>query len=141
LYKDQKTNQEPKLLLCFFHFSQALWKRASALGMKEKSTLKDAKNIIINLQLISFIDLPFKLEHYDRVKAEFQERNEIFKEFFNYFELTWVKGQYFSLTDWNYYRALNETELSVELSKNFHITNNAVGSCNAILNSCLHRGK
>ena len=85
--------------------------------------------------------MPFKLEHYDRVKAEFQERNEIFKEFFNYFELTWVKGQYFTLTDWNYCIALNETELSVELSKNFHITNNAVESCNAILNSCLHRGK
>ena len=107
--------------------------------MKEKSTLKDAKNIIINLQLISFIDLQFKLEHYDRVKAEFQERNEIFKEFFNYFELTWVKGQYFSLTDWNYYRAIKDKD-EIGLSKSFHITNNAVESCNAILNSCLNRG-
>ena len=74
------------------------------------------------------------------VKAEFQNKNDIFCNFFDYFELTWIRGNYFKLTDWNYYRALNYEESSVEFSKNFHITNNAVESCNAILNSCLHRG-
>ena len=88
---------------------------------------------------MSFMDIQYKMEHYERIKAEFQDQDKKFEDFLNYFELTWVKGQYFKLTDWNYFRAIKDDD-EIEFTKSFHITNNAVESCNAILNSCLNRG-
>ena len=127
------------MLLCFFHFSQALWKKAGILGLREKSWLVETKKMIMNLQLMSFMDIEYKVDHYERVRTEFVGIDQKFEEFLNYFELTWMKGHYFKMTDWNYFRAIKDED-EIELSKSFHITNNAVESCNAILNSCLNRG-
>ena len=79
------------------------------------------------------------MDHYERVKEEFSGIDEKFSEFFRYFELTWIKGQYFGLDDWNYHKALNGETL--ELSKKFNITNNSVEIFTSILNSCLRKGK
>lgn len=80
------------------------------------------------------------MDHYEkRVKAEYSREEEIFSDYFKYFENTWIKGQYFGLNDWNYSRALNEE--TREFSNKFHITNNSVESFNSILNSCLKKGK
>ena len=81
-----------------------------------------------------------KMEHYERVKEEFIGINELFEEFLDYFHLTWINGKYFGISDWNYSKPIIDGD-DIGFSKNFHITNNAVESCNAILNSCLSRGK
>lgn len=71
-----------RLLLCFFHFSQALWRRAGEKGLREQEILSTTKNLIVNLQLISFLDIPYKMVHYEGVKEEFSAIDEKFSEFF-----------------------------------------------------------
>ena len=97
--------------------------------------------MILNLQLMSFMHLSEKLNHYKRVKQEFYEKDELFAKFLDYFDLTWIKGNYFNLKDWDYSLAIAGNKDDLDFTRSFHITNNAVESCNAILNSCMNRGK
>ena len=109
--------------------------------MREKEILPKSKSLILNLQCMCFMDLTYKFEHYERIKEEFFDSDEKFSSFLNYFDLTLIKGQYFSVSDWNYHKAMTVEGSNIEFSKKYHLTNNAAESCNAILNSCLNRGK
>ena len=90
---------------------------------------------------MSFMDPSNKMEHFDRLKKEYCDRTPEYFEFFEYFHLTWISGKFYNINDWSYHKAFAKDSDEITFSKNFHITNNAVESCNAIINSCLHRGK
>lgn len=52
-----------------------------------------------------------------RVKEEFSGNDEKFSDLLGIFKFSWIKGQYFSLNYWNYFRALNEDTLHVKKLK------------------------
>ena len=83
--------KETSLLLCFFHFSLALWKKAGSLGLREKEFISKAKNLILNFRCMVFMDVSSKLEYYEILRLEFFTSEEIFLKFLKYFDTNIIR--------------------------------------------------
>ena len=47
--------KDVKIVACFFHFVQSLWKNANKIGINNGSLKKILKDIILNLKTLYFI--------------------------------------------------------------------------------------
>ena len=83
--------RESKILPCFFHFAQALWKKASKIGLRKEGYLQKTKEMILNLKSLSFTKIENVEEKYNMIEDEFQKLGQPFKEFLTYFSNTWIK--------------------------------------------------
>ena len=75
-----------RVLGCYFHFIQALWRKAGKYGLKDK-TLKHITRLLINwLKFYVFTPSNMKSEVYNIIKTEFEDVKEpkvlIFLEYF-----------------------------------------------------------
>ena len=52
-----KTLSDSTIHLCFFHFFQALLRRASKIGLRKKESLEDCKNMLMNIKALAFTPL------------------------------------------------------------------------------------
>jgi len=44
------------IITCFFHLVQAWWRKASKLGIRRKSYIKNTKILIFNLEMLPFME-------------------------------------------------------------------------------------
>lgn len=132
------------LLLCFFHFSQALWRRAGLLGMRESTLIIKTKEIILNLKILCFLKVEDVKNYFDTIKQTFYKVSDseiIVDKFIEYFEETWISGKHYKINDWNYYGAITREGSEINLSNKIYLTNNAVEGANSLINSMLNKGK
>ena len=133
------------ILPCLFHLIQAWWRKMSKLGFRKKEYITTTKIIILNLKLLPFMPLNSAINFYKKVKNEY---DNVYKEFFVYFENTWLsldcnnKSKYdFNL--WSYDGKFNTEKTRTQLiaEKKFKdyvfFSNNACESLNHLINSLI----
>ena len=94
--------KKTEILPCFFHFCQALWRKASELGLRDRKFLLNAKDMILNLKVLAFTKLEEVEKRFENIKRHFSRLEGNFEEFLNYFEVNWIKGRVFKKKIWNY---------------------------------------
>ena len=52
--KEEYPGKDTKILPCFFHFSQALWRRANGMGLRQQKYIQETKSLILNLKALCF---------------------------------------------------------------------------------------
>lgn len=90
-----------RIMPCFFHFSQCIWRKASKLGLRQKEVLLSTKELILNLKCLAFIDLDAIENRFSMIKEKFGSINK-FEELLKYFEINWIKEKNFKQNLWNY---------------------------------------
>ena len=131
---------QAKKYLCFFHYCQALWRRAALIGLKQQDIINVTKDMLLNLKLLSFLDPGQITDFYSKIKKEFEDFDERINSFLEYFEKTWIKHSMFGVKYWNYSKSFTDEGGEINITKKMHFTNNAVESCNNIINSLLTNG-
>lgn len=109
------------LLPCFFHFSQAIWRKASKLGLrKDEKIFRDCKIMIMNIKALAFTPPDEVKERFEIMKRSFLKLGTNFQEFLTYFENTWMgKKKKFNINLWNYYPAVRFTLFLWTLNERF----------------------
>ena len=136
LSKAIKNNFSDCLIIkCYFHFSQAIWKKVKQLGYTEKDILNNTIELLSNIKVMCFMD-PKKLKKfYSLITDEYGEKYE---SFFKYFEKQWINkkklGKYTPI--WNYFINLNKIEFD---EKFLFLTNNISENINHLLNSFFNK--
>ena len=116
---------------CMFHFIQALWKRASKEGLRQKKHVKTTAQVITSLVILGFISTERVKKGFDAIKTYMNSTNlmKTYESFLKYFESTWINGQ-FGVEMWNYHNETNRYD-------NIKLTNNCVESMHAQLSKAL----
>ena len=87
---------------CHFHFAQCLWRKVQKLGLAEDYREKDEiRDFIQRSAAISFVPPNFVRVAWTGVKADMPDDARV-KEYVEYFDKTWMDGQ-FRLRMWNHY--------------------------------------
>ena len=87
---------------CHFHFAQCLWRKAQKLGLAEDyKEDADIRDFIQKSAAIAFVPVNFVRIAWMAVKQQMPDDARL-KEFAEYFDKTWIDGQ-FRLPMWNHY--------------------------------------
>jgi hypothetical protein len=90
---------------CFFHFTQAIWRKVKELGLYQTQYKDATRCLTLKIFLLVFV-------HLDVVEKDFKEKiknkilDKAFEPFFEYFEKTWIKLYPPKL--WNYSTSTHE---------------------------------
>jgi len=77
-----------KLLGCFFHYSQCLWKWAATKGLRAKDHLTETKKLILLMKIIPHLQLEKRKILFDEIKTKFPQH--FFRDFLKYWEKNWL---------------------------------------------------
>ena len=88
---------------------QALWRRASKLGLRKKEYIKYAKEMILNLKALSFNKLEDVDKRFLNIQKYFLALGPPFTDFLQYFECNWIHEKKFPKELWNYYSGVIKT--------------------------------
>lgn len=110
------------------------------IGLRQKDYIDVAKDLILNLKLMCFLEPAEMNDFFQKIKKEFKESDELITSYLDYFEKTWMNSSVYGIKYWNYSRALIEDGGEINVCKKMNFTNNAVESCNNIINSLLPLG-
>ena len=133
------------IITCFFHLIQCWWRKANRFGMRKKNIIQKSQNLLFNLKLLPFMPIKQAREFYLKVKEYFDE--EIFENFYNYFERTWLnidenETVKFDFNLWTYYEKFdfkkerNKFLISKQsLDKYIFVSNNCCESLNNLINN------
>ncbi len=99
--KDDK-EKLPRIVPCFFHFAQCMWRKANKLGLRKKENAKNSKNMILNIKILPFLPLQEVDDHFYMIYEEYEGKGKAFKEFLDYLIRNWLKGNKYPKEIWNY---------------------------------------
>ena len=125
---------ECRIHCCFFHFSQAIWRKFKENRLCGQNTYEDNNELLFNIQIMCFMKRDKIDNFYKQLKKIYNK--EKYKDFFIYFSRTWMGKKYPKIL-WNFNDIINGEE---EKIKNFYFTNNLCENVNRYLNSYLRRG-
>jgi len=106
-------NNNTKIMPCFFHFSQCLWRKANKLGLRSKEYLEITKLMILNLKSLAFNKTDEVADRFEKIYEEFQDSGKMFIDFLTYFRNNWIIGKNksgkarFAIKFWNYSAGVN----------------------------------
>jgi hypothetical protein len=120
-----------QLVPWFFHFVKCLWMNASKWGLRKRNSLSQTKELIFSLKALAFRLPETVFKHFERIKNKYFRASQAFATYLEYFEATWMDGEY-KINDWNYHDKLSQFE---ELS----LTNNGLESFHQMIHSQLKR--
>ena len=115
---------------CFFHFSQAIWRRFRKYGLCKKGSYEQNSELLFNIQLMAFMDRKKIDNFYKKFTKKYKE--EKFKNFFSYFRRNWM-GERIPIRIWNFYDIISKESID----ERFYYTNNLTENINRYLNSNL----
>jgi len=105
-----------KLSGCFFHFTKALWDKASKIGLRKKTLVEKTIVLVAYLQIIVHCPSEKRKELFAQVKEIFAKEKQ-YLNYFKYFEKMWLTNKFLD----ELFEALNPNE------SNFFIrTNNPI---------------
>ena len=79
-----------KIFGCFFHYSQAIWRRAGRLGLKKKNSIKNNSQLLIGfLQLFDYIPKVKKVQIYSELRKIFEPQHPQFIHLLDYYQKNW----------------------------------------------------
>lgn len=96
----KKILKPKKIIGCFFHLSQALWKKALSLGLKSNYVKLVTIIMITSLQCLCFMNKSELFQNFNMIKERFIGISSDYEEFLKYFENFWLNEEKISL--WNY---------------------------------------
>ena len=116
-FKNVYGDSGTKIITCFFHLSQAWWKKANSLGLRKKIYIKDTRVLIFNLQRLAFLNYDNGIKLYKKIKSRKEYKDiENYLDFFDYFEKNWfpvndkknkiIQSSTYEFNLWNYYNKL-----------------------------------
>ena len=127
-YKALKSIYENiRIVPCFFHLIQNLNLHLPQLKSKTKSIKNNAKNLIVNMKLLCFVDEIKIDELFNKIKEKYDNS---FHDFLEYFNKTYILHEPYNDKSWNYasfYKKFSDNNL-------FFFTNNICESTNRIFN-------
>lgn len=100
------TYKNSQILPCFFHFCQALWRKANKLRLRRSKYISLAKDMILNLKVLAFTKIEDVVKRFENIKRYFTRLGENFEEFIAYFDNNWIKGKKINIKHWNYSMAV-----------------------------------
>ena len=85
----------------YYHFSQAIWRKVQSIGLQQEHQTQgsEVKKFFRRVIALPFVPVRYVLMAWSSLKAEKPSVTGI-QEFIDYFEHTWLNGQ-FQLTTWN----------------------------------------
>jgi len=102
-----------KLLGCFFHYSKALWQKASKLGLRTLSHLEGAKILIGFMKIL--VHLPFeKRNELFQILTNHYNNDPKFKSFLGYYKKNWLFTYYISPNEFSVDNNFTRTNNSCE---------------------------
>ena len=143
--KDTFSNDDAIIIPSFFHFVQCLWRKASSLCLRKKANIPKTRVLMINMQILPFLEKKKAIEFYKLIKDEFSE--EKYEPFFDYFERTWLNIEdenaktKIDFEIWSYtgkfdFKKSRKTLVSNSVLENYiFISNNACESVNNLINN------
>ena len=89
---------------CYYHYSQAIWRKVKALGLQEEYRSEDGilKSFVQKTAATCFVPPSFVRVAWQRVQQEAPELDNI-NDFVTYFDRTWIHDGQFRLQQCNYY--------------------------------------
>ena len=127
----------PKIIKCFFHFSQALQKKIANLKFNKKKTKKNNFIIAKNIEIICFLKPNLIKDYMTHLQNIFKNENKELA-LLNYIQKYWIDNR--GISCFNYYDFINEFKINNNLNFLF-ITNNIIESFHQKMNMYLPRGK
>ena len=109
---------ECKIHCCFFHFSQAIWRKFKENKLCGKGAYVENNELLYNIQIMCFMKLDKLDNFYKQLKKVYHK--DKYKNFFNYFSRTWMGNKY-PKNLWNYNDLISGED---NKKKYFHFTNN-----------------
>ena len=89
IYKQKLFNNECLVIRCFFHFSQSIIRKMKELKIFKQKINKLGFEILLNIQIISFIKPNLITKYLTFLKSNLKSSNEC--KLFNYLEKYWIK--------------------------------------------------
>jgi len=88
---------------CYYHYSQAIWRKVQASGLQEEYKAEDEilKSFVQKTAAICFIPPAYVRVAWQGLQHEAPDIDRI-DDFVEYFDRTWINGQY-RISQWNYY--------------------------------------
>ena len=141
----KKVYPKTTIITCFFHLIQAWWRKAALFKLRTKNIITKTRTLIFNLKLLPFMNKDTAIDFYNEIKNTFDD--EIFNEFYEYFELTWLNPDIniktkFEFSLWSYHGKFdfkNQRKkylISDEALDNYiFVSNNACESLNNLINN------
>ena len=74
---------ETKIIFCFFHFVQCLWRRINKIDLRKKEYIKVSKSLIFIIKLFAFINIDKIEDSYNCIKNSELFKGEKYKEYFH----------------------------------------------------------
>ena len=153
-FKNIHSDSGTKIITCFFHLTQAWWKKANSLGLRKKIYIKDTRVLIFNLQRLAFLNYDNVIKLYKKIKSRKEYKDiENYLDFFDYFEKNWfpvidkknkiIQSSTYEFNLWNYYNKLeyggaqSELLLKDEMEKYIVFYNNCCESINSLIKNLI----
>ena len=137
LLNENLYEEKPIIISCFFHFTQAIFRKMKEFKLVKKRLTKKAFAILRNVELICFLNPQIIPNYANFLKNNLKEENEIL--LFNYLKKNWINKDYHI---YNYYTLINNKTANIEnIMNHFYITNNIAESFHAKLNYYIPKRK
>ena len=127
---------KPKIIKCFFHFSQAIIRKMKNLKILKKKLNKIAFTILNNIQIICFLNTNLFDNYLKFLEDKLTEPKE--RELIIYINNYWIKKR--GINAFNYYNIINEMNRKYGL-KYIFITNNIIESFHGKIVKYMPKGK
>ncbi|CAI2384902.1 unnamed protein product [Moneuplotes crassus] len=127
----KKEYPNSQLVPCFFHLVKCLWTNAGKCGLRKRKILKLTKQLIFSLKALAFRKPGSVIRKFITIKDWYSTKGSCFVSFLEYFENTWIDGQ-FKIKDWNYYDKL-------QIFNDLSLTNNGLESFHQMIKSQLRK--
>lgn len=121
----QEIIKPSKLIGCFFHYTQCLWRKANEMGLRKKEKKLMTMQLILSCQFLCFVSFDRIFTIWNQIKENFSPL-KFFGEFISYFEKNWLSEK---IRFWNYSDIYGKENLKPQL----HITNNYLESFNHLI--------
>ena len=82
--------EDTKIITCYFHFIQILWRKANSLHLRNKNYIQTTKLLIFNLKLLPFLKFDDMLKFYKEIKRQNIFNDNLYDIFFTYLEKNWI---------------------------------------------------
>jgi len=113
-----------QLIGCFFHYSQALWRKANEMKLRKLPVKLLTIELITSMQFLCFVNKNEIHNLWLELKETYKGFPE-FNEFMDYYEVNWLTMDRIEM--WNYHDLIYKNELEM---LQFEITNNYLESFN-----------
>ena len=79
-----------KIITCFFHYVQCLWRKANSFHLRNKNYIENTKVLIFNLKILPFLEYENMFKFYKEIKIQSIFNDIMYDNFFNYLEKNWI---------------------------------------------------